>query len=608
MFSPIRPSRRVLTPSDYALDLDAQHGVRCPRCRKPKMDLSCGLVRGCCCGGDCDISGTCDECSFCGGCNNGEKPCCPDENCCTPKTIGITFSGITLGGCSNNLDDQCRIRIDELFPGAFLGTKFCMRQVSPCLWRYQSAENRLRFRFYQATPCSGALLTDIETPLKIEAKINRLTFQNIGSAFCGINNCKNLALSVIATSTQTSSAYLYRNYCKASGASTQLCNINGCSRNAFTALNRLDNFCTIHPDELNCGQFGHAHGSGIGGQAVIEVCPGSTDCTTSCDGLCTYCACCECTTIRAVTSGATVNFASCLRSATHDWKLTGATAVNATRDLVQDATNKCLWQKDVASDHVLKRARKVALHLRYRMTKTTATEWRGEVLADNGADSIRFFDGTLAVTSGDCSVLGTITNANVVGCGTGGSKLNTGSGGTMDYTPVVVPTGTTCASCTATPSTINITVATVTSTLGDCACSNQYRAEGTTAVNRTITLTQVGGSPCVYEATVAADYLLFDHVAPDLTITLATLRHILERTAAGTWSERIIGMNGAVEQISYAGLAGTCPVSNSTFAATANDCRSIGTNTWPSRTFCLSDSGIGIMGSGGSTTHAACPT
>lgn len=127
MFSPIRPSRRVLTPSDYALDLDAQHGVRCPRGRKPKMDLSCGLVRGCCCA---PCSATC---SFCNGCS--ADVACPVETngCnCTPCAIEAVISGITEG-CCGGPDDCALARVGQNIIDQ-INTTILLQHNSGCGW------------------------------------------------------------------------------------------------------------------------------------------------------------------------------------------------------------------------------------------------------------------------------------------------------------------------------------------------------------------------------------------------------------------------------------------------------------------------------------------
>lgn len=235
----------------------------------------------------------------------------------------------------------------------------------------------------------------------------------------------------------------------------------------------------------------------------------------------------------------------------------------------------------------------------YRLTKTSSTNWRGQVFASGGAETVHFFDGTVSVAANDCTAAATANNG--LACNLCGAAKAGGNGGTFALTPGVAASTTACGSCAAlvpfTPSTISVTTSTISTCTGTCECSNRWKLTGTTTPNRTITLNQV--SACVWEATVAADYLLFDHDTAAATFNIDTIRHELVRIGATSATWEIAGYDGAIKRITYA---------SGTSAVTANDCKTWPTVTHTSPGFSVSNTtDTGVFGSAGSTSLSSCP-
>jgi hypothetical protein len=325
--------------------------------------------------------------------------------------------------------------------------------------------------------------------------------------------------------------------------------------------------------------------------------------------------CCTPGTIRSTTSGVTTVIGQCLPATSESYKLTGTTAVDRTVDLQQAPDPLCRWFKEVASDHVLKRATKHTLNtLRYRLTKSSATNWHMEVQAENaGATQIvKVFDGNATVASGNCLSSATANNAQTT-CDLTASPKRGGHSGTFAKPSASLPAlSATCGNCTAVtqnpPSSWSCTIADVVTCVNQCD-GDRWRLTGSTNINRTITLNQVG-STCVWEATVSADYVLYDHDTAAESWDIEKIVYDRHRISATQWSWEIYGLDASdVKRVSYAGAtSGSCALNAMTHGATSNRCDLVGTANHPSRSFCADQSNHRIIaGSGGSTTSTVCP-
>jgi hypothetical protein len=313
--------------------------------------------------------------------------------------------------------------------------------------------------------------------------------------------------------------------------------------------------------------------------------------------------CCTPDTIRAVTSSITTCLGTCITGAAQSYKLAGTTAVNRTIDLEQLAVASCTWRADVSADHVLTRATKHTLDtLVYEMERTANDTWTARVYARNSGDTQRvwFFSGTVNTGTGitRCDVTATANNGQT-SCDLTATPKRGGHSGTFAK-PVTVGGGTDCANCMTltTPSSFSATIASVTTCVDQCD-GNRWRLTGNTAVNRSITISQVGGSPCLLRGTVSANYVLYDHDTAAATWNIDTIRYELVRTGATTATWNITGRSSGTQRVVYA--TGTSSVS-------ANDCKTWGTSTH-TNPGCSADSAADtvVAGTAGSTTLTSCP-
>jgi len=150
--------------------------------------------------------------------------------------------------------------------------------------------------------------------------------------------------------------------------------------------------------------------------------------------------------------------------------------------------------------------------LTYEMEKTSSG-WASRVFASGGGETVWFFDGTLSSNT-FCEQARSVPNS------ISGNLLSTprvaGSGGTFTKPATGVPGGgTDCGNCLlgTTPASFSATIADVIAATGACFVdtNHDYKLTGTTAINRSITLNQVSGSPCLYRATIGSNYILVRH-------------------------------------------------------------------------------------------------
>ncbi len=170
-----------------------------------------------------------------------------------------------------------------------------------------------------------------------------------------------------------------------------------------------------------------------------------------------------------------------------------------------------------------------------------------------------------------------------------------------------------CGRCT--PTTIRAVVGSIT-TVTTCTASgtNSFKLAGTTAVNRTIDLSQDETDRCKFEASVASDYTLTRYSdAACLTstnvFTIDTIKYTLIRTSSTNWTYEVAGYDGATKRVSFVGTdAGSCTFNPMNITATASICNVVATATHPTRTaFGNTTNNAGIFGTLGSTTFTVCP-
>jgi hypothetical protein len=361
------------------------------------------------------------------------------------------------------------------------------------------------------------------------------------------------------------------------------------------------------------------------GSAAITICPCNTDDCRRCGDDCEHCddceefpcegrTCCTPVAVRSTASSVTTpGVGTCIMATTESYKVAGSTAINRTLDLGQVLGTPCKFSGAVSSNYVLRRATKFAIDtLTYRAEIVSSTQWRMRVIGSGSGHSqtVEFFDGTATITAGLCNALATANNS-FTSCSLTANPKRGGHSGTFAK-PSTATSGTSCSHCSAltTPSSFSATIASVTVCTMQCDGS-RWRLTGTTAINRNITLSQVGGSPCVFEATVSADYVLFDHDTAAESWANLLLIYELERTSSGNGTWEIYGEDSSGnKRVSFAGAnsggGAVNPMTVSGFSA--NNCKDWPTASHPTRSASADQTNhTVIVGSAGSTVFSACP-
>ena len=322
--------------------------------------------------------------------------------------------------------------------------------------------------------------------------------------------------------------------------------------------------------------------------------------------------CCTPSTIRLTTSSIAVDFDSCISTTSELYKLTGSTAASRTIDLAQHASDKCKWENTVSSNWTLARAGKTNLDtLVYEWERTASNQWTARIYARDAGDMTRvYFMPDSTVTAVACETAATANNAST-SCSLTANPKRGGHSGTFAK-PLTSMVGVSCGNCSLSlqPPSFTATISGVAACVNQCD-GNLWQLRGSTSIDRSITVSQVAGQPCLYRGTVAADYVLFDLDTPAESWSNLTLRYRLRRTAATTngWEYDVNGEDAAgVVRVSVVGSnPGSCGFGAIKLNAAENNCADIGTVTHTTRTTCVSAAGpTGIFGSGGSTSFAAC--
>jgi hypothetical protein len=534
---------------------------------------------------------------------------------------------MSFGVCHGTGTTSSCIRSITLLPGKGLGT-YCLRQISACQFRYVGTEHLFRGRRWNGSQCTGDVVEDVsDGHLEITATIKD---RPGGSVPCFKDGLHSLWILVEARSVFPSlpmgQQRIFSTKCDlvpGIGGQVSFCNMVRCRGQSKVLQNNLDTFCFDNNCDNYCS-FCRAGAAG-GGSVRVTMCPrASADCRR-CGQDCEHCddceefpcegkTCCTPSVVRATTSSVTnPGVGTCITATTESYKVAGSTAINRTLDLGQVLGTPCKFRGAVSSNYVLRRATKFAIDtLTYRAEIVSSTQWRMRVIGSGSGHSqtVEFFDGTATISAGLCNASATANNS-FTSCSLTASPKRGGHSGTFAK-PVTVTSGTSCSHCSSltTPSSFSATIASVTVCTMQCDGS-RWRLTGTTAINRSITLSQVGGSPCVFEATVSADYLLFDHDTAAETWSNLLLIYELERTSSGNGTWEIYGEDSSGnKRVSFAGAnsggGAVNPMTVSGFSA--NNCKDWPTASHPTRSASADQTNhTVIVGSAGSTVFSACP-
>ena len=123
-----------LSGKHCCLNMTINNDVNCPSPNCPDGSFSIGSLFG---GGQANVGACipCDECGDCTPCDDGDFPikCVGRSDCCTPRLIRVTISGVTASSpCTEECDtsNSCMNQLN----GTFILEKF-----APCSWRFQKS-------------------------------------------------------------------------------------------------------------------------------------------------------------------------------------------------------------------------------------------------------------------------------------------------------------------------------------------------------------------------------------------------------------------------------------------------------------------------------------